>query len=173
MVKKISCIIVAIAILAAGTYEFIRLDYWERSTGIFSMNTREQSFEGRRGEGRGDFDRSEGFREDSERHEMHELNDSKGACFHAGERNMRSRDGNMSDSLLQQFRAEGGLMGNGHDRDEFTGGKRIYLRNVIAFLGVFASFALLVIYLDKIFYLTRKRKSRSNNNQYCHPLVDP
>jgi len=45
-------------------------------------------------------------------------------------------------------------------RGEFPGGKKINIRNVKWFLAVFASFTVIVIYIDKAICLIRKRKGK-------------
>jgi hypothetical protein len=67
MVKRISFIMISVAILVAGYFALNKLSYWERSVRIFSFNS-DQVFERRMGkgqgggEGRGQFRRNEGER---------------------------------------------------------------------------------------------------------------
>jgi hypothetical protein len=161
MVKKISYIVISVAILVAGYFAFSKLNYWERSVRIFKINKSDQSFEGRMGRGPGGF----------ERPSRRELPDSIRARFEAGGERPVMRNRNIPDSLRQQFRRtdgerfergsfEGGRgRGDGRGRGEFTGGKRINLRNVAWFLGVFAAFAVISIYLDKAYCLIKKRRN--------------
>ncbi len=182
MVKKISFLILAAAILVTGVIGFGKVAYWERSVRIFKTDSGTQ-FEGRMGRGgggrefeRGDFDRMErpGGREGFVRPEIRELPDSIRARFEAGEgrsgQGMRGR--NIPDSLRQQRRPqdgertgrgsfEGGFRtGEGRGRGEFPGGKKINIRNVKWFLAVFALFTVIAIYLDKVICLIRRRKRR-------------
>jgi hypothetical protein len=164
MVKKISFLILSLAILVIGVTAFGKLGYWDRSVRIFgfSPNT---SFEGRGGrgfEGRGEFTRPD----------RRQLPDSIRARFEAREgRPVRgSGNGNIHDSIRHQFGpgngdrigrgpSEGGIRnGEGRGRGEFARGKKVNLGNVLRFLAVFASFTVLAIYLDKTFRLIRKRK---------------
>ena len=54
MVKKISYILIAVAIAVAGFIGLKKLNYWERSVWIFKLDNKTQSFEGRGGRGGGD-----------------------------------------------------------------------------------------------------------------------
>jgi hypothetical protein len=180
MVKKISFLILSVAILTIGVIAFSKLSYWDRSVRIFSFNS-DAPFEGRMGrgpEGRGEFgetgrfNRQERPGEGFARPEMREIPDSIRARFEAGEGKPEMRDRNMPDSLRQQFRRndgermgrapfEGGVRnGEGRGRDEFPGEGKINLRNFLWFLAVFALFTVLSIYIDKAFCLVRKRKLR-------------
>jgi hypothetical protein len=164
MVKKISFLILSVAILLIGVIAFSKLSYWDRSVRIFSFNS--ASFEGRMGRGpeiRGEFPRPE----------MRELPDSIRRSFEAREGRPGSgmRERNFPGSLRQQFGprngerlergpVEGGMRnGEGRGRGESPGGKKIALRNVVWFLAVFASFTVLVIYIDKAYSLIRKISS--------------
>ncbi|OFY75633.1 MAG: hypothetical protein A2V46_11570 [Bacteroidetes bacterium RBG_19FT_COMBO_42_7] len=153
MVKKISFLILAVAILVIGIITFSKLSYWDRSVRIFSFSSA-APFEGRmgRGPGGGEFEGRErsGGREGRPIPEM--------------------RERNIPDSLRQQFGTrdgermgrgpfEGGIRnGESRGRGEFPGSKKINLRNVVWFLAVFASFTVVAIYLDKTYCLIRKRK---------------
>lgn len=184
MVKKISFLILAVAILLTGVIGFRKLGFWDRSVRIFNYSSN-TSFEGGIGRGgggrgfeRGEFDRierSEG-REGFVRPEMRELPDSIRARFESGEgrpgQGVRGR--NIPDSLRQQLRPqdggrtgrgsfEGGFRtGEGRGRGEFPGGQKINIRNVKWFLAVFATFTVIVIYIDKAVCLFRRRKARIN-----------
>jgi hypothetical protein len=153
MVKKISFLILSVAILVIGIIAFSKLSYWDRSVRIFSFSSA-APFEGRmgRGPGGGEFEGRErsGGREGRPIPEM--------------------RERNIPDSLRQQFGTrdgermgrgpfEGGIRnGESRGRGEFPGSKKINLRNVVWFLAVFASFTVVAIYLDKTYCLIRKRK---------------
>jgi hypothetical protein len=174
MVKKISYLIIASAILIAGYFAVGRLNYWERSVRIFSIKNADQRFGGRGDfRGRGGFERPDRFREGSGRPVMRELPDSIRARFEAeGGRRSRS-DRNIPDDLRSQSgpgrgeRIEGrSFEGGRRDRDDhgrggFPGGKKIYLRNVIWFLAVFAAFTVITLYLDKAYCFIRKRQNRA------------
>jgi len=181
MVKKISFLLISAAILVFGYIGFNKLNYWERSARIFRINNMDQSFEGRMGRGpggirgRGDSgerdrsERPEGFREGFERPVMRDLPDSIRARFESGGERPGIRDRNTPDSLRQQFRRtdreqipfDGRIRnGEGRGRGDFPGGRKINLRNVLWFLPVFASFAVIVIYLDKAYCLIIRRRKR-------------
>lgn len=168
MVKKISYIIIALAILVAGYFAFAKLNYWQRSVWIFKMNNTEQGFEGRGGRERGEFygrparENQQGF----ERRGDRQISDSARRQFEArgGRPDMRRR--NVPDSLRRQqlpgndvgqigtppsdrrFRD-----GEGRGRDDFRGGNKIYLKNVYWFLAAFAAFTVIMIYLDRAYCL--------------------
>ena len=148
MVKKISYLIIAVIVLFAGCIAFITLNYWERSIRIFSINDQDQFFEGRMGRSHNGFreslEKPDGSGGELERHE--EFTEDY-------EQQIGNEEGFMESSQLE------GRTRNleGHDREEFSGSKKINFRNVKWFLAVFASFAVLAIYLDKAYYLIRKR----------------
>lgn len=166
MVKKISFLILSVAILVIGIIAFNKISYWDRSVRIFNYNSN-TPFEGRMGRG------PEG-REGFARPEMRELPDSIRARFgtREGRPGQGIRERNNSDSLRQQFGPrngeqmgrgsfEGGIRnGEGRGRGEFPVGKKINIRNVKWFLAVFAAFTVIAIYFDKAFCLIRKRKVR-------------
>jgi hypothetical protein len=172
MVKRISFLILAAAILVTGVIGFGKLGYWERSVRIFKTDSGTQ-FEGRMGRGGGgrEFDRVE-----SDRPLLRELPDSIRARFEAGEgrRGQGMRGRNIPDSLRQQLRPqvgertgrgsfEGGFRtGEGRGRGEFHNGEKINIRNVKWFLAVFALFTVNAIYIDKAVCLIRRRKARTN-----------
>lgn len=181
MARKISFLILSVAILITGISGFKKLNYWDRSVRIFSFNA-DGSFEGRTGRGqvgRG-FETREGggAGEGFARPEMRDLPDSIRARFEAGEvrRGPGSGDRNLPDSLRQQLGprngdrrgrdfSEGGVReGEGRGRGEFPGGKKINLRNVKWFLAVFASLTVLMIYADKAFQLIRRKKGQKSEN---------
>jgi hypothetical protein len=149
MVKKISFLILSAAILVIGVIAFSKLSYWDRSMRIFTFSQNIPS-EGRMGRDRGgrEFEGRErpGGREVFVRPEMRELPDSIRARFEARE----GRPG------------QGVRNGEGRGRGEFPGSKKINIRNVKWFLAVFASFTIIVIYIDKAICLIRRRKGRKN-----------
>ncbi len=164
MVKKISFLILSAAILSIGIIAFNKLGYWDSSVRIFSFNSN-ATFEGRMNRG------PEGRREFA-RTERHEFPDSPGARSDTkeGRPDQGMTEGNISDTIRQQFGPRNGgrigrgsfegeiRNGEGHRRGEFTGGKKINIRNVKWFLAVFALFTIVVIYIDKAYCLLRKRK---------------
>lgn len=168
MVKKISFLILSVAILVIGVIAFGKLGYWDRSVRIFKFSSNTPS------EGR--IDRGRAGREGFGRPEMRELPDSIRARFETreGRPGQGIRERNIPDSLRQQLRPrdgerigrgsiEGGIR-NGEDRGrgEFPGGKKINIRNVKWFLAVFAAFTVIAIYFDKVVCLIRKRKGKQN-----------
>jgi hypothetical protein len=175
MVKKISFLILSVAILVVGIIAFSKTSYWDRSVRIFKYDSN-TPFEGRIGrgqEGREFEDRERpGGGEGFERPEMRELPDSIRARFETreGRPGQGMRERNIPDSLRQQFgprngegleRAPGGggiRNGEGRGRGEFPGGKKVNIRNVKWFLAVFAAFTVIAIYIDKVVCLVRKRK---------------
>ena len=182
MVKKISFLILSVAILVIGIIAFSKLSYWDRSVRIFSFSSA-APFEGRMGRGPGGrgesgedgrFNRQERSGERFARPEMRNLPDSirERSRFGEGRQDPGMREGNIPDSLRQQFgprdeeRMErgpfgGGMRnGEGRGRGEFPGGKKINIRNVKWFLAVFAAFTVIAIYIDKAFCLIRKRKGK-------------
>ena len=179
MVKKISFLILSVAILVFGVFAFSKLSYWDRSVRIFrySSNT---PFEGRTGRGpeAREFEGRErpGGREGFVRPEIRELPDSIRARFEnrEGGADQGLRERNIPDSLRQQFRPRNGERlergaagvgirnGEGRGRGEFPGGKKINIRNVKWFLAVFAAFTVIAIYIDKVVCLIRRRKIKQN-----------
>ena len=150
MVRKNSFLILSVAVLVIGIIAFSKLSYWDRSVRIFNYSS-DTPFERRTGRG------------------------LEGREFEAGEgrpgQGMRER--NIPDSLRQQFgprngerfergHFEGGIInGESRRREEFSGGKKINIRNVKWFLAVFTSLTVIVIYTDKAIFLIRKRKARN------------
>jgi len=181
MARKISFLILSAVILVTGITGFKKLGYWDRSVRIFSFEAN-GSFEGRTGRGREvrGFQSMEGRggREGFIRPEIRELPDSIRARFEAGEtrRSPGTRDHNIPESMRQQSGPgnsdqrirgtyEGGVRsGESHERGEFTGAKKVNLRNVKWFLAVFASLTVVVIYTDKAFGSIRKRKEQISEN---------
>ena len=174
MVKKISLIILSLAIVATGIIGAIKLNYWQRSVSIFKVNSYEQQFgRGGRGPGMEGFGRGEGMRDGMRR----ELPDSIRQRF-AGEGRSDSlyrRGRGMGDQQMRRdesgrgyreegmARGEGGLergtRSQGHrGGEDFRGGKKINLDTVGWFLAVFASLVVIVIYIEKAIKLIRKKK---------------
>lgn len=158
MVKKISFLILSLAIVVIGVIAFSKLSYWERSVRIFGYSS-EASFDGRIGRGsgergengeRGRFDRQGRPGEEFGRPEVRQMPDSLRQQFRQG-----------NGERMERGRIEGGIRnGEGHGRGEFSGGKKINLRNVQWFLAVFALFTVAALYIDKGIKLARKRNGR-------------
>jgi hypothetical protein len=156
MVKKISYIILAVAILVTGYLGFKKLNYWDRSVRIFTFKTTEQQFG--RGSGRG-----------SGQGRFEQLPDSIRARFEGrgGGPGMRNR--NIPDSLRQRMymngeerldRSQSGGIpqrGEGRGRGSYQGGKKINLRLVWWFLAVFSAFTVITLYTDKAYYFLKER----------------
>jgi len=170
MVKKISFLILSVAIMVIGIIAFGKLGYWNRSVRIFKYSS-DTPFEGRQGRG------PEG-REGFIRPEMRELPDSIRERFESreGRPGQGMREMNMPDSIRQQFGPrsgerigrgsnDGGFRNSeGHGRGEFPGGKKINIRNVKWFLAVFAAFTVIAIYTDKMVCLIRRRNGKLIQN---------
>lgn len=174
------------AILVWGYLAFNRLNFWERSVRIFKMET-DQPFYGRQGRGGfedGDGDRRttrpdfrsmpdsvrqrfasrEGRRPEGSA--MREMPDSIRNRFEAGRGQQGLRQREIPDSLRRDYRSfngersgvEAAVRGDsGHGRGGFAG-KKINLGNVWWFTAVFASFTIIVIYIDRLLVVLRKRK---------------
>ena len=132
--------ILSVAILITGVIAFSKLSYWERSVRIFNLSSDipferriERGPESGRRYSEGDrFNRQERPGEGSVRPGMSELPDSIRARFE-----------------VREGRSGHGMSNNeGRGRGEFPGSKKINLRNVKWFLAVFASFTVVVIYVD-------------------------
>jgi len=156
MIKKISFLILSVAIVVIGVIAFSKLSYWERSVRILSFSS-DASFEGRMGrgpEGRGEYGERSGLNRQERdekgfsRPEMREMPDSLRQQFRKG-----------NEERMGRGRIVGGMRnGEGRGRGEFPGGKKINLRNVQWFLAVFALFTVVAVYIDKAIRLFRKRK---------------
>lgn len=166
MVKKISYILIAIAIVVAGFIGLKKLNYWERSVWIFKLDNKAQSFEGRGGRGGGDSFRRPGPESPRgfEREGVREMPDSIRRQFASGGERSDMRNRNIPDSLRRdQFRRNdkeqmgapaferGPRDRGGRERGEFGGGKKIYLKNIYWFTAAFALFTVIIIYLDRVF----------------------
>jgi hypothetical protein len=179
MVKRISIILLVSAILITGYISFRKLNYWERSVMIFKYDFSAQSFGGRGGRGFREF---EGFPGENRRPELREGTERPGVTGipdslrrridGRGQRNFnRIRPG--SDSLSvsrigrdQGFTGRGNIAGNFRGRDGNTGrdfrrGKAVNLNMVIYYLGVFALFTVIMVYIEKGYNLLIKKKKLS------------
>ncbi len=163
MFRKISTIILVVAIVATGVLAFVSLHYWESSVRIFQINSDQPNFSGGRGgfEGRERHERPDGARMDFEFRERPDLPDSLRTKL-TDERNFEA----LPDSLRQKFRrddfrGEHGSFRGGHGGDrrggDFRGGSRISLGKASGFLAVFALFTLITIGIDRGFKRFRNR----------------
>ena len=175
MTKKISFIILSVAIVVTGYFAFRNLNYWQRSVRIFKMNSDQPFGRSREGfERRGGFDRLSNEGERFDRNATREMPDSLRKRFGEAERVRPAiQEGTVPDSIRQRFKSgerrpgdrmsfEGGR-GRGGDRrggNGFRDGRNINLGTVGWFLAVFAAFTVITIYLDKAYYLVRKRKQK-------------
>jgi hypothetical protein len=175
MIRKISFLLISIGILSIGYVSFRNLSYWERSIRIFKYD-KGMALEGRGGrggfEGRGNFRGREGVMQPGgygrgfQRPQSGGQTDSLRRIFQERRGGFDGRMGNVTDSLRRQ---SGGArfgrpgingeirIGERRGRGGFPGGRKINLRNVYWFLGVFASFTVLVIYIDKAVCLIKKK----------------
>jgi hypothetical protein len=187
MVRKISFLIISIGILFVGYIAFTNLSYWERSIRIFKYDP-DLAIEGRGGrggfEGRGNLRGREGFRPDVsgrgfERPQSGEVPDSLMRIFQERRERSVGRRGNVTDSLRREFggnrfeRPGSNLEvrdGERRGRSGFPAGRKINLRNVYWFLAVFAAFTVVVIYVDKVLYLIKK-KSNTNSARPLNKVV--
>jgi hypothetical protein len=184
--KKIILATIALAVVISGYIGITRLNYWQRSVNIFSINS-SQSFAGRGGrsfEGGMAGRRSSEGREGFQRPDSRQIPDSIRSRFEAqGGRPPMSGNRNFPDSLrqrnsrnfqgqprqgqdgaVQNFnrRPQTGAFegGPGRDRGGFPGGKKVNLRSVWWFLAVFAAFTSITIYADKTYNLFRKKVAK-------------
>jgi len=169
MVKKISISILAVAIVIIGIIAFNRFHYWERSVGIFKMNS-EQSFGRGFGGGRNEFGRNFGgerFQGSPERPDFRNIPDSARQGSFAGRR-IPSQSDSLRTGRFGSFNGNRQAFGNqGFNRNRqggggFRRGSNMQLINVMWFLAVFAAFTTITIYIDKaIRYFTKRRKSKN------------
>jgi hypothetical protein len=175
MVKKVSYILIVVAIVVAGFIGLKKLNYWERSVWIFKLDNKAQTFEGRGDRGGGDsFGRpGPGNPRGFEREGMREMPDSIRRQFASRGERSDMRNKNIPDSLRRnQFRRNyreqievAGFEreprdGGGRGRGEFVGGKKIYLKNIYWFTAAFALFTLIMIYLDRACCFVFKRHDK-------------
>jgi hypothetical protein len=188
MFKKIIYAAIALTVVSAGYIGVKRLNYWQRSVWIFTLDSNQMiEGRGRRGfEGGVEGRRSFGGREGFQRPDFRQLPDSERVRFEAqGGRPPIGRNRNFPDSLRQRnFRnlqgqpqhGQNGAVQNfnqrpqrgefnggglrGGNRSGFSRGKRVNLVNVWWFLAVFAGFTAITIYIDKAYIHIRKRATR-------------
>ena len=163
MFRKISTIVLMVAVVVTGVLAFVSLHYWENSARIFQINSDQQNFRSGRGgfEGRERHEGPGGVRGDFEFRERPNLPDS----LRNKTRNERNFEA-LPDSLRQKFRrddfrGEHGSFrgGRGGDRrgGDFRSGSRISLGKAAGFLAVFALFTLITIGIDKGYKRFRNR----------------
>lgn len=155
MVRLISSAVLALAILTAGFFGWKRLNYWDRSVMIFKYDPSEQQFG--RGMGRGP-SRYEG-------REAREFPDSLRLRFDQRRERTQIPGREMpADSLFMRNRTGGFPEGDMHRGGGFhagrsgPGGSEINMRNIPWYIAVFASFTVLVIYIEKGIKFIRKKK---------------
>lgn len=165
MVRKISLTIFSLAIVCIGIIAFNNLHYWERSVRIFETRTEQPS---RRGGDRTpqNFDRNslperfqrqapDTIHSENERNEPGITQDTTSTPQNRGERTENIREN-------RDFR-EGTADRSRNDRGDFRGRSRseVRLANVGWFLGVFALFTVVTVYIDKLFKILFKKKEQS------------
>ena len=167
MVKKITYLIISLAIVTSGIIGFSKLNYWQRSVRIFQTDFQQQQFE-RRGPGSGRQGAGQGAgmrREipDSLRQRFHQ--ERPDSLFRGGGSLNARNEGGGSGRIVGQgsrFRGEGGIgRGNGLEgqgRGDLRNGKKINLATVGWYFSIFASFAVIIIYIEKAVKLIRKKK---------------
>ena len=171
MVKKISYLIISLAIVVIGIIAFNRLNYWERSLQIFQFNS--EQFTGRRGfGGRPGFDRNFNRGNQREGFERPDTRNLPGSANQRGFAEQRFRP--QQDSI--NISSPGSIPGsrnnfsqrnfdrNGRPGGDFRQRQNVQLRNVYRFLAVFALFTAGTIYLDKIIYFIRKKNKIKYTN---------
>jgi len=149
MVRKISIILFVLAILVTGYLSFKKLNYWDRSVMIFKYDSSQPFNRGRDG--------------------------TRQMMAGRGQRNF-NRTRPVSDSLnitrgeeIPEFSARGAFPGGtrGQERNgghDFRGGSRINLITVLYYLGVFALFTIITVYIEKGYRLIFKQKKLTQEN---------
>jgi hypothetical protein len=165
MVRKISFSIISVTILVIGISAFSKLGYWERSAAIFTFS-QQTSFSGRAG------NNHERTGELKIREERYRSDD--GAKRSGSDEDLEDApklNKKIPDSLNQQVvnpeieqpeegTFSGGMRkGEGHRGVDSHRGMIINLGKVSLFLAVFASFAIIAIYVDRGILLIQKRKA--------------
>lgn len=189
MVKNALFLFFSAAILVCGYSGFNKLNYWERSVRIVKLNS-EEPFDRRIGHGgfeagserrdaRPDFRnlpdsmrQRPGSREGRsfERPQARNLPDSVRRRFEAGREGQSTRGREIPDSLRREFRNidgepsrfEAGIRSSGRGGRGDSRGQKINLDNIWWFTAVFASFTVIMIYVDKLILLSRKRNRTGN-----------
>jgi hypothetical protein len=181
MIKKISIILFVLAILVTGYLSFRKLNYWDRSVMIFKYDSSQPFNRGRGGRGFGEFEGREGlarpeFREGIQRPENMNIPDSlRQRMAGRGQRNFnRMRPGNDSLNTVRrdrnpEFSEGGGFPGGtrgqeGRGGRDFRRGSTVNLDMVLFYLGVFALFTLITVYIEKGYRLIFKQKKLTQEN---------
>ncbi len=149
MIKKIGIILFVLAILVTGYLSFKKLSYWDRSVMIFKYDSSQPFNRGRDGTRQ----RMEG----------------------RGQRNVnRMRPGNDSLNTIRgdrnpEFSEGGGFPGGtrgqeGRGGRDFRRGSTVNLDMVLFYLGVFALFTLITVYIEKGYRLIFKQKKLTQEN---------
>lgn len=159
MFRKISTIVLMVAIVVTGVLAFVSLHYRENSARIFQINNEQQNFRDGRGEfeGRDRSEKPNGENRDFEFRERPDLPDSLRNKF-TDKRNFEA----LPDSVRQQmrredFRGDHGSFRGDHGGD-FRKGGSVNLGKASGFLAVFALFTLITIGIDRGFKKFRNRK---------------
>jgi|WetSurSiteA1Bulk_404760.scaffolds.fasta_scaffold74137_1 hypothetical protein len=172
MVRKISFLILSVALLVLGALAFNKLGYWDRSVRIFRFNS-DASYTGKKAIGQGARREFAGSR-------THDLPDNLRRRFGAGEISPVSEKWNkdvpdstrktIGQGIREQSETrhfEAGIRNEAdHRGGELNGTKKINLRNVLRFLSVFAFFTILALYLDKGATLIRKRNAKKADQRF-------
>lgn len=181
MVNKIFIMLFVLAILVTGYLSFKKLNYWNRSVMIFKYDSSQQFNRGRGGRGFGEFEGREGatrpeFREGMQRPEGINIPDSlRQRIGGRGQRNI-NRTRPVSDTLNitggvrnPEFSERGGFPGGikGQERNggrDFRRGSTVNLNMVLYYLGVFALFTVIIVYIEKGYRLIFKQKRLTQAN---------
>jgi hypothetical protein len=181
MVKKIGIILFVLAILVTGYLSFKKLNYWDRSVMIFKYDSSQPFNRGRGGRSFGEFERREGaarpeFREGMQRPEGMNIPDSlrQGTAGRGQRAFNRMRPGSDSLNITRGERNSefsergdfrGGIRGQeGNGGRDFRRGNTVNLRTVLYYLGVFALFTVIVVYIEKGYRLIFKQKKLTQEN---------
>jgi hypothetical protein len=185
MIKKIITIVLVSVILVTGYISFQKLNFWERSVMIFKISPSARQFEGMRGgrfrmeEGREGFAARQQPRQNTQNAGRMNIPDSLRGRRNFRPQNNEGRIRNMNDTLRagrgdrrpENFTRESAAGGvrrmedfegrEGRGGRNGRGGSTIELRNVIYFLGVFALFTMITIYIEKCYRIIFKSKKLS------------
>ncbi len=151
MIKKICITLFVLVILVTGYISFGKLNYWERSVMIFKYDSSQQFNRGRGGRGFGDFE----GRGDREFSRARPGNDTSRVTREGRERSFSER-GELPGGLRGIDRRNGG---------DFRRGRAVNLNMVTSYLGVFALFTLIMVYLEKGYRLIFKQKKLTQENK--------
>jgi hypothetical protein len=172
MVKKIGIIVFVLALIAAGYISLKKLNYLERSIAIFKLDSSSQTFEGRGGRGTGEQNGGrpagmrQGFHEGGERSGRMNVPDSVRRRLQNYDQRNSGRELNRRDTVLMGRGEFNGRPGGyeGFERRGDRRGNTINLKMVGYYLGVFALFTLITVYIEKGYRLIFKRKKLTQEN---------